>query len=93
MSDAGGFDAAAASFLRAGLSVRRGVDALLHRTMGKSDELFRMAAELFETTVSVPIYPAMTEAQVATCADALAAFGRARCGGRIGTANYQSTTM
>jgi UDP-4-amino-4-deoxy-L-arabinose-oxoglutarate aminotransferase len=78
MSDAGGVDAAAASFLREGITVRRGVDTLLHRATGKSDKLFPMAVELFETTVSVPIYPALTDAQVATCADALAAYGRAR---------------
>jgi perosamine synthetase len=77
MSDAGGFDAAADYFLRRGIIVRRGVDALLHRALGMSDEWFPMAAELFETTVSVPIYPALTDAQVTTCAEALGAWATA----------------
>jgi dTDP-4-amino-4,6-dideoxygalactose transaminase len=44
--------------------VRRGVDALLHRLEGESDAGFPGAAALFASTVSVPLYPGLTEDEV-----------------------------
>ncbi len=43
------------------IAVRRGVDDLLHRRLGLEDADFRVAARLFETTISIPIYPALSE--------------------------------
>lgn len=51
-------------FLQNGVVVRRGVDELLHRSAGQSDRLFPKAVELFEETISLPIYPALTDSEV-----------------------------
>jgi UDP-4-amino-4-deoxy-L-arabinose-oxoglutarate aminotransferase len=68
-----GFEANVTAFARMGITVRRGVDELMHRLVGAPDRGFPMATELFDTTVSVPIYPALSPSEVARCADALAA--------------------
>lgn len=81
----GGLDAAEADFARAGVVVRRGVDELLHRWVGEPDRAFPVAAELFKTTVSIPIYPAMSDADVTTCASALGSWASCR--------SYQSTSI
>ncbi len=46
------------------IHVRKGVDKLLHRFLKQEDKLFPIAVKLFNTTVSLPIYPAMTEAEI-----------------------------
>ncbi len=66
----GGFDACHARFARQGVSVRRGVDRLLHRELGRSDDRFPVAVELFNTTVSLPIYPSLSDADFRRSADA-----------------------
>lgn len=43
------------------IHIRNGVDKLLHRIMNQSDEKFPVATELFNTTVSIPIYPALND--------------------------------
>lgn len=48
-------------FARHGIAVRRGVDHLLHRRLGLQDADFRVAVRLFETTLSIPIYPGLSE--------------------------------
>lgn len=81
----GGLDAAQADFARHDIMVRRGVDELLHRVVGLPDRAFPVATELFETTVSIPIYPAMSDAGVALCAGALETWAA--------RTSYQSTLM
>jgi UDP-4-amino-4-deoxy-L-arabinose-oxoglutarate aminotransferase len=66
------FDAAARAFAAEGVIVRKGVDLLLHRLAGLGDERFPKSTELFETTVSLPIYPALTGRERAVCAAAAA---------------------
>ena len=46
-------------FKRHGVTVRRGVDALLHRMMRLNPHDFPMAEQLFNETLSIPIYPAL----------------------------------
>lgn len=67
----GGLDACQQAFAEFGVQVRKGVDALLHRGMGQADELFPVALELFETTVSIPIYPALSRSQELRCIEAI----------------------
>jgi UDP-4-amino-4-deoxy-L-arabinose-oxoglutarate aminotransferase len=59
-----------------GVQVRKGVDALLHRQVGLDDARFPNAVERFNRTVSVPLYPALADAEVesviAACRGALA---------------------
>ena len=43
-----------------GVQARRGMDALLHRSLGPHADRFPGAERLFEQTVSLPIYPALT---------------------------------
>jgi len=51
-------------YAAAGVHVRRGVDALLHRGLGMADTQYPGAAEAFRRTLSLPIWPGMSEAQV-----------------------------
>lgn len=63
----GGLDACQEAFLRKGIHVRRGVDFLLHRSIGYADTDFPLTVDLFRTTVSLPIYPALTAEEVDRC--------------------------
>lgn len=60
----GGLEKYAESFYKQGVIVRRGVDKLLHRMMGLSDDAFGTACELFHTTISLPIYPAILDEEI-----------------------------
>jgi len=71
---ADGFEKAAELFASRGVIVRRAVDTLLHRLEGRSDRMFPVATDLFDTLVSVPIYPALTDDEVERVAGALAAW-------------------
>jgi perosamine synthetase len=65
-------------FLRKGIHVRRGVDTLLHRLQGLPDDQFPCAVELYRTTLSLPIYPAMSNQDLRRCVSSLKAIlGRA----------------
>jgi perosamine synthetase len=60
-------------FAEQGIQVRRGVDALLHRGAGLEDADFPGATDRFRRTLSIPIYPALTDEQAArVCAVAAA---------------------
>jgi UDP-4-amino-4-deoxy-L-arabinose-oxoglutarate aminotransferase len=48
-------------FDRQGIQVRRGVDALLHRQMGLHPADFPGAEKCFDETLSLPIYPALSD--------------------------------
>lgn len=67
----GGVDSCRDEFLQRGIHVRRGVDALLHRYMGMGDDSFPISAGLFNTTISLPIYPALTEAEETRCMESV----------------------
>jgi len=60
----GDFDSIQSRFGDRGVAVRRGVDQLLHRLVGQSDSDFPSAVALFNCTVSIPIYPAMSDDEV-----------------------------
>lgn len=66
----GGLAACQDNFAKFGVQVRRGVDELLHRRMGLPDTKFPNAVKHFETTVSLPIYPALTANQISRCIEA-----------------------
>lgn len=76
----GPFEACRERFLERGIHVRRGVDMLLHRLAGASPDEFPMAEQLFASTVSIPLYPALQECEVeailSACRD-LFGYGRA----------------
>jgi len=67
----GGLESCQIAFRQRGIHVRRGVDVLLHRKMQLSDYLFPTAVELFKSTVSIPIYPALSQEQELRCVDAM----------------------
>lgn len=67
MQMAGGINAFAESFLKERVVVRQGVDQLLHRVAGLPDADFPDSTRLFDSTVSLPIYPALEEAEVEQC--------------------------
>jgi UDP-4-amino-4-deoxy-L-arabinose-oxoglutarate aminotransferase len=50
-------------FFENDIHIRKGVDALLHRGYGLSDEDFPNACRLFDSTISLPIYPALTDVE------------------------------
>jgi UDP-4-amino-4-deoxy-L-arabinose-oxoglutarate aminotransferase len=66
----GGLAVCQDDFAKFGVQVRRGVDELLHRRMGLPDTKFPNAVKHFETTVSLPIYPALTDNQMSRCIEA-----------------------
>ncbi len=49
------------------IHIRKGVDKLLHRLTGGADAQFPSAVRLFNTTISLPLYPAMTESEIERC--------------------------
>lgn len=55
------FEKVCLAFEKHGVMVRRGVDELLHRRFNIPDKQFPGAVNLFNTTLSLPIYPALTE--------------------------------
>lgn len=65
------FEKVQAQFLAKGVHVRHGVDSLLHRTLGLSDSDFPNAVEAFNKTLSIPIYPALTESEQGQVIDAV----------------------
>jgi UDP-4-amino-4-deoxy-L-arabinose-oxoglutarate aminotransferase len=69
----GGLDAFGQDFADRGITVRRGVEELMHRVIGEPDAPYALSTELFHTTVSIPIYPALTDREVGVCAQALSA--------------------
>lgn len=73
----GGFPAARDFFAARGVTVRRGVDDLLHRHAGMGDEGFSQSLKLYETTVSIPFYPALTDDQVRQVSKAAEEFANA----------------
>lgn len=66
-----GFATCQQAFMERGIQVRKGVDYLLHRGMGRPDHAFPVAVELFDTTVSIPIYPAFSSDEELRCIEAL----------------------
>ncbi|OGR97376.1 MAG: hypothetical protein A2V88_07075 [Elusimicrobia bacterium RBG_16_66_12] len=69
----GGVGRYQALFLRRGIHVRRGVDRLIHRLLGLPDKKFPQAVRLHRMTVSLPIYPDMSDSDVKRCTAALQA--------------------
>lgn len=47
-----------------GVAVRKGVDKMLHQLAGYPDKKFPIACNLFDTTLSLPYYPAMSDEDV-----------------------------
>lgn len=58
---AGDFGTIRRRFADRGVQVRKGIDTLLHRTMGLDRGLFPTAEKLYAETVSIPIYPALSD--------------------------------
>jgi UDP-4-amino-4-deoxy-L-arabinose-oxoglutarate aminotransferase len=58
------FDTFKNEFEQLGISVRRGVDSLLHRGVGLPSKDFPNAEQQFSETLSIPIYPALTDDEV-----------------------------
>lgn len=57
----GGLDSVQGHYSDREICVRRGVDQLMHRLVGESDSNFPQSVALFDSTVSLPIYPALTD--------------------------------
>lgn len=74
----GGFERAQAFFAARGVTVRRGVDSLLHRHAGERDDRFPVSLKLYETTVSIPFHPALADKDVDTVVKAAEEFVHAQ---------------
>ena len=59
-----GWDKVSTLFESNKIAARRGVDALIHRNLGFSDNNFPKSVEAFDKTVSIPILPQMSEQDV-----------------------------
>lgn len=66
----GDYDSISRKFAERDIVVGRGVSELLHRQIGLSDGDFPNAVATFNSTVSIPIYPAMTDDDVNKVVDA-----------------------
>jgi len=66
-------------FNEEGIHVRRGVDTLLHRLLNVGSEGFPVAERCFAETLSIPLYPALTDESCQRVVDACQ-----RIFGRIG---------
>jgi dTDP-4-amino-4,6-dideoxygalactose transaminase len=51
-------------FMKKGIVVRRGVDSLLHRQQNLSDSKFQNSVHLYNSIVSLPFYPALTNWEI-----------------------------
>lgn len=60
----GDFDACRQRFDTLGVQVRRGMDALLHRTLAIGNGGFMAAEHLFQETLSIPLYAALADREV-----------------------------
>jgi UDP-4-amino-4-deoxy-L-arabinose-oxoglutarate aminotransferase len=69
----GDFDSISKKFAERDIVVGRAVSELLHRLVGQSDDEFPNAVEAFNSTVSIPIYPAMSDDDVSRVIDAVKA--------------------
>lgn len=58
-------------FEKKNICIRRGVDKLLHRIMNLDDAAYYNSVENYESTISLPIYPAMTDTEHQQCLDAI----------------------
>ena len=72
----GNFETIRCQFAERCITVGRGVSELLHRLIGQSDDDFPNAVAAFNSTVSIPIYPAMTDDDVNKVIDAVKAIAR-----------------
>lgn len=71
-----GFEKTKDFFAHRGITVRRGIDSLLHRNHHQGDGDFPNGADLFSRAASIPNYPALNWSQVRRIAAALADFAR-----------------
>lgn len=62
----GAFNMFESEFEKQGVTVRRGVDTLLHRVMRLDPQDFCMAEQLYNETLSIPIYPALSPQEINT---------------------------
>ena len=60
----GGLEAYEKPFSRKGITIRRGVDELLHRLRHLPDADFPNACTAYYKTISLPIYPAMSDSEI-----------------------------
>jgi perosamine synthetase len=58
------YDAVKDDYSRHGIQVRRGVDAVLHHRTGEPDGAFPHTMRAFTETLSIPLYPALTDGEV-----------------------------
>ncbi len=58
-------------FSQKGIQITRGIENLNHRIIKDGDERFTMSVDLFNNTISLPLYPAMSEDEFACCLNAL----------------------
>lgn len=72
----GGTDRYQEAFLERGVRVSKGVDTLLHRARNLPDTNFRQSVRLYDRTVCLPIYPALSDAEFDRCVAAVKALMR-----------------
>jgi perosamine synthetase len=66
----GAFSHIRSLFYEKGIHVRKGVDNLLHRMEGLPDDEFLKSVALFDETISLPIYPALSDNEQSVIIDA-----------------------
>jgi UDP-4-amino-4-deoxy-L-arabinose-oxoglutarate aminotransferase len=64
------FEAVKLEFQKKAIEVRQFIDCLLHRLLGQSSDKFEKAERHYKNTISIPIYPALTDDEVSYIGDA-----------------------
>jgi dTDP-4-amino-4,6-dideoxygalactose transaminase len=67
----GGIEKYSLKFAEKGIQITRGIDNLNHRLMNVDDKKFPVSVDLFNNTISLPIYPTLTDEELDICLDSL----------------------
>lgn len=66
----GGLDKYKESFEKKGIYIKKGVDRLIHRLIGEQDTNYPNSVDLFNNTISIPIYPSLSKEEIQQCRNA-----------------------
>lgn len=63
----GGINKYKSRFEEKGIRISRGIDNLNHRLVSSPDEKFPISVDLFNNTITLPIYPSLTDEELDIC--------------------------
>jgi perosamine synthetase len=67
----GGINKYSHLFAKKGVQITRGINNLNHRFMNANDSDFPTSVDLFNNTISLPIYPSLTDEEIEICLESI----------------------